>query len=85
MFQKSLSYAFLSAYPARVASRYLMATCFFFGTETCMLALKEGYIGLLLQVMRHGDKQNLEKSVMFLVKSTACINSLDLLERHLLL
>ena len=49
-----------------------------------MLALKEGYTGLL-QVMRHGDKQNLEKSVLFSVKSTACINSLDLLECHLLL
>ena len=50
-----------------------------------MLALKDGYIGLLLQVMRHGDKQNLEKSVMSSVKSTACINSLDVLECHLLL
>ena len=33
-----------------------------------MLALKEGHIGLLLQVMHHGDKQNLEKSVMFSIR-----------------
>lgn len=55
-FQESSSYAFFLAYPAKVALRYLMATCFFFGTEIYMLALKEGYIGLLLQVMRRGDK-----------------------------